>query len=136
MTRLDDRLVPKVYSIINRLGADASVAVESKDRSAVSSTATVDFNAVAGSPFSIKVAPLFDAKVVLQEGSHVRLGECRTIVPAQGLQFDPERAMTDQRHTYTINGIDWRPVGAPGGIEAIRTGELIAAYEVHLVRVS
>ncbi len=120
MTRLDDRLVPKVKDLIDRLGKSATVTTED-DKTYDSGTGKT---ANTGTTIhTIKISPPAPYNKNYDGASIVKVGDQRTFVAAKDLTFTPEPGLL-----LKVDSDEWRMVS----INTLRSGELIAAYEIQL----
>jgi len=119
MTRLDDKMLPKVLSVINDFGKDIVYhAVPFKKYDPATSTGSgceEDFTRKSSPPEP------FEQKFI--DGDTIQEGDLKTIVAGSGLPFVVEEGIR-----ATFDGNNWRVVG----VEPFYSGDLIAAFQLHL----
>lgn len=120
MTVLDDKMIPKIFAIIERYGKSVTFTVE-----AVQSynPATGETTAATPVTHTRKVTPPTAYEQRFVDGETIRAGDMKVFVAAQGLAFVPA---LDQR--VTIDSVAWRIMA----VGPIYTGELVALYELQL----
>jgi hypothetical protein len=116
-TDLDVRLIPRVKSIVGRLGKDLTFHEEFfKDDDAAGTR-----EKISELEHVVKCTPPEGVTVHEVSGDDIRMGDQKCFLPAQGLEFEPVDKMP-----VTIDDEVWRIVA----IKPIRTGEDIAIYQL------
>jgi len=119
MTTLDDKLIPKVYALINSYGKTASYEVyagESYDETTGKTTMG------SKTAYSVKITPPEQEKTIVQ-GDTLPSGDCFCFMSAYGLSFSPAAG-----HRLVIYSKTWRVLS----VFPIYTGESIALYKLLL----
>lgn len=119
-TTLDLTVPSKVSSVLSRLGLPVTFHVPSS-RSWDNATRTTTESGV--NQLKAQASPLFDVVEAGRDGRD--LHSAKLIVDASGLNFTPEEG-----HRLDAAGSQWNVVQ----VEPIRTGTLVAAYEVTVER--
>lgn len=130
MTTLDDRLVPKVVSLIDKYGQNIAVEIEQL-RSFDASTGKMvilgptKYKTLSDGSALKSTPPSPDSKA-FQPLFLSQKAECAIIIPASGLRFEPQKGMKiffeDNRDE------EWKVVA----IERYKSGESVAAWELAL----
>lgn len=118
MTKLDDKLIPKIAKIVDRLGKAVTFHVE-----AGSYDPTVGRRVSDQTDHSVKVTPPANYSERFIDGDNIQRGDVNILLPAQDLVFTPVNGMQ-----VTIDAKPWAIVE----VKPIYTGEQIGAYDLQL----
>lgn len=118
-TTLDEKLVPKALSLIQRFGHEIDFIDETVSFDAVAGTISVS----ASTTYSTRVSPPERYLDQYVDGDTVQFGDARVFVPASGLAFAPTNTMRVE-----FDGTYWRIVS----VDEIWSGEQRALYEVQI----
>ncbi len=117
MTTVDDKVVPKVFDALEKIGTDMVFTLQNRTNSPTTGSATK-----APVPFTRKAAPMFESDK--WKGGTLEDGPVsQTVIAAQGLAFTPEKGMLvkDTARTYVVSEIN-----------TVSSGDQVAAYELML----
>jgi len=109
--------------VLATYGKNASFIVPSNAQSSYDPTTGIATPSV--TTYTVKIAPpeLYDAQYA--NGDTIRIGDAKTIIAASGLPFTPVLGIG-----LTIDATNWTIVD----VQALYSGELIAAYELRIRR--
>lgn len=121
-TALDRSLVPKVLSLVNRLGKTGKITSVSSytfnpaNGSVTENGATTQFK---------KVTPPEEYSRYVVDGDSIKLGDMKVLLPASGLSFVPARGFSIKIDSVTFDIVR---------VEPIYTGKQVGAYQLQLRR--
>lgn len=121
MTRFDDRLVPKVYDIVQKYGRVATFYVRTKTEDPNKGTVTFSDPV----PYKRRVTPRSDYDLTLVDGDTIKRGDTKVLIAAQGLRFTPSEGMQ-----VDIGDDTWTVIS----VTPLDPGEKSAAYKLQLRR--
>ena len=120
MTVLDDRLIPRILAIVQRLGKLVVFTVAATESY---NPDTGEATRATAASYSLKVTPPEVYEEGLIDGENIRRGDMRVWLPASGLAFTPSPTVT-----VTIDGATWAVVD----VAPVYTGEQVALYGLQL----
>lgn len=121
MTALDDKLVPKILSLIDKFGKTAvftELTTNTYDP-ATGTVSTVEVN------HNRKMSPPSDYDLRYVDNDLIKMGDAQTMVAASGIPFTPVQAMK-----VAFDSNDWHIVT----VSPVYTGNIIGAYKLQLRR--
>ena len=115
-------MIPRVRTIVRKLGIDATFTVISGD---AYDPTTGDKSAGTPTDYTKKITPfeMYDEKYI--DGDVVKAGDVRVLLPANSLEFDPKTGMDVVVALNKYKVIHQKP---------IYTGEQIGLYDLQLRR--
>lgn len=122
MTALDDKLIPKTYTLVETYGVDAVFyveLVEPEDYDPTTGHTTEDTDA----GVTRKVTPPEPYEERMVDGDIVQHDDMRIYLPSSELSFTPENGMK-----VVIASLPWKAVA----IDPIYSGTSICLYEIQL----
>jgi hypothetical protein len=121
VTRLDDKLVPKAYELIEKFGKVVSF-ISGPPASGYDPTTGKNATFTADT-YSVKVTPPQEYEQKYIDGDLIQVGDVQIFLAAQNLTFTPKNGMD-----VTIDSENWKIVS----FGKIYTGEQVALYEFQL----
>ncbi len=119
MTDLDDRLIPKVLALVNRLGRVATFYEVTKTGDPKTGEVTTSTPIL----HKRKVTPRAEYDLAFVNNDTIKAGDMSVILPASGLRFTPVEAMK-----VVIGDDTWKIVS----IRPLDPGEKTAAYKLQM----
>lgn len=122
MTQFDDKFLPLAKRLVDKFGKVVTYEERPDPSSYDPTTGGVD-ETIALPTYSVKIAPPDQYKDFFIDGEIIEVGDTKTIIAAQGLEFTPTKGSA-----FFIDNTVWRIVN----IGPLYSGELIAAYVLQL----
>jgi len=121
-TELDAKVVPKVASVLNRVGVSATLLTRDSPAFDVEHGDVIHGGET---ETSVTISPLLEYTEDTIDGDVVLRGDCYCFIAGQGLAVTPT-----EDTKVAVSGQTWQVVS----IETLRSGDDIAAYRLQLRR--
>ena len=121
-TALDTKLVPKVLTLLNKVGTDYTFQVPA---TLVYDPTTQETTKGSPSDVTIKGSPPLNFRSQMVDGSLVRRDDMQVFIAASGLTFTPVEGMRVANGSLQFNTVSANP---------IRSGDDVCAWELQLRR--
>lgn len=120
MTDLDDKLIPRVKTIIEDLGKELTFT---ESTGGTYNPATGEVTGETNTDYAVKCSPPDQYEARFVNNDTIKVGDVRTFLPSQNLSFTPVRGMK-----VVFDSLSWKVLE----LRPIYSGDSIVVYELQL----